>query len=183
MTPMASEATRARIKSIFTESFGDLPFSKTDRIKVLDVGCGLGFLSCVCAEFYTNARVTGIDIFEHPSLHGSSLVKARKNARTLGLSNKVRFLKADILHSDHRRGKFDLFVSNLVFHNFGKKRFEAYERLASWVPQNSYVLLGDLFFRHGADLKSLSTLFGNVKELPTTGMNECYKMLELSDPE
>ncbi len=30
------------------------------------MGCGLGFLSCVSAEFYKNARITGIDTFDGP---------------------------------------------------------------------------------------------------------------------
>ena len=84
-----------------------------------------------------NAIITGVDTFEDPSLEGSSIDEARDSARILGFSDRVRFEKKDILRSDFRRGNFDLFVSNLVYHNLRRKRFEAYERLASWVPKSS----------------------------------------------
>jgi 2-polyprenyl-3-methyl-5-hydroxy-6-metoxy-1,4-benzoquinol methylase len=58
---------------MFAEAFASLPFRRGDELKILDVGCGLGFLSCVTAKFYRKARVTGIDTFEHSSLKGSSL--------------------------------------------------------------------------------------------------------------
>ena len=63
---------------------------------ILDVGCGLGFLSCVIAEFYKNARITGIDTFKHSSLKGSSLEKAKENARILGFSDRIDFKKSDV---------------------------------------------------------------------------------------
>src|SRR5512132_4002301 len=85
---------------------------------------------CVCAEYYQNAKVTGFDTFEHGSLKDSSLAKAKNNAKILGFQERVRFQKGDLFSSDYSKGKFDLFVSNLVFHNLGRKRFDAYERLA-----------------------------------------------------
>ncbi len=182
-TPRGSAQLREAIKILFIEAFHRLPFSRDQNVKVLDVGCGLGFISCTCAEYYASALVTGIDTFEHASLHGSSLAKARKNAKILGLSDRVRFQKGDIFRSNYRRGNFDLIVSNLVFHNFGKKRFDAYTRLASWTPLGSYVLLGELMFVPAADLKCLSSLFESMKEIPSTDVaGDYYKMLVLSQP-
>jgi len=42
--------------------------------------------------------------------------------------------------------KFDIFVSNLVFHNFGKMPFKAYSHLSSWAQAGSFVVMGDLLF-------------------------------------
>src|SRR5215831_11731880 len=53
---------------------------RDDELKILDVGCGLGFLSCVSAEFYQTAWITGIDTFEHASFKRSSLGKAKENS-------------------------------------------------------------------------------------------------------
>jgi 16S rRNA G1207 methylase RsmC len=64
-------------------------------LRVLDVGCGLGFLSCISAEFYNNSQITGIDTFKHASLKESSLKKA-KNARILGFSDRIDFKKDDV---------------------------------------------------------------------------------------
>jgi len=63
-----------------------------------------------------------------------------------------------IFRSDYSKRKFDLFVSNLVFHNFGRKRFNAYERLAQWTTPKSYIMLGDLFFDYKRDSKLLTAL-------------------------
>jgi 16S rRNA G1207 methylase RsmC len=32
---------------MFTDAFTSLPFGRDDELRVLDLGCGLGFLSCV----------------------------------------------------------------------------------------------------------------------------------------
>jgi len=182
MTHWGSEEARRRLRPIFIDTFRRLPFLRDQRIKVLDVGCGLGFLSCLCAEFYPNAFVTGVDTFEHPSLRGASIEGGRENARILGFSERIQFRQRNILESDFRRDNFDLFVSNLVYHNLGRKRFAAYERLASWVPKGAYVVLGELFFGPRPDLKHLSLLFGSVKKVPTRGLGSPYKLLIMSDP-
>ena len=180
-TPRSSEKTREKVKIVFTKVFGDLPFSRDDRLKILDVGCGLGFLSCVCAEYYQNAKVTGFDTFEHGSLKDSSLAKAKNNAKILGFQERVRFQKGDLFSSDYSKGKFDLFVSSLVFHNLGRKRFDAYERLAYWIMSKSYIVLGDLFFDYKLDLRRLAGLFDTVEKKPSFNICRQYKLLILSE--
>ena len=61
----ASKKIRPVMKAMFTDAFASLPFWRDDELRILDVGCDLGFLACVSAEFYKNARITGIDTFEH----------------------------------------------------------------------------------------------------------------------
>lgn len=183
-TSRESARLRERIKVLFTKAFNDLPFSRDDKLKVLDAGCGLGFLSCVCAEFYPNASVTGLDTFEHSSLKNSSLEKARRNAKVLGFSDRIVFRKGDILRSNFRNGGFDLLVSNLLFHNLGRKRLDAYQRLARWTTPRSCAVLGDLFFDYEADVRSLSGLFSRVKQTSGSGRatESSYKVLVLSEP-
>jgi cyclopropane fatty-acyl-phospholipid synthase-like methyltransferase len=180
-TPRASAATREKARVLFTKAFDTLPFSPEDKLRILDVGCGLGFLSCVCAEIYPKASVTGFDTFEHASLKDSSLEKAERNAEILGLSDRIAFQKGDIYSSDFR-GKFDIVVSNLVFHNLGKKRFIAYGRLARWMTPNSFVVLGDLFFDYKADAKHFPSIFGAVRRIPGSAIGSSYRMLVLSKP-
>jgi SAM-dependent methyltransferase len=178
-TPVASKEIRAFVKDMFINAFASLPFNSDDELRVLDVGCGLGFLSCVSAEFYTNARITGIDTFKHASLKGSSLKKAKENAEILGFSDRIDFKMGDVF-TFTPAGNFDLIVSNLVFHNFGKRRFDAYERLARWATQKSYVILGDLFFDYESDLRSLSRVFANINERPSSTMGRQYRILVMS---
>ncbi len=179
-TPRGSERIREKVKLLFTRAFGDLPFSRRGNIKILDAGCGLGFLSCVCAKYYSNESIIGVDVFEHSSLKGATLSYAKANAKILGLADRIRVRKGDILSADFRRGKYDLFVSNLVFHNLGKKRFIAYARLASWMRPESYVLLGDLFFNYRQESRCLSSLFNIVRESSIAPIHGSYKLLVLS---
>ena len=181
-TARSSEEIRNELRPVFIDVFRQLPFLKSKKIRILDIGCGLGFLSCLCAEFYPNANVLGVDTFAHSSLKRSSLEKAGENARISGFSDRIVFQKGDITETDFRGEDFDLFVSNLVYHNLGRKRFRAYERLASWVPKGSYVVLGELFFGHESDIKFLSRLFGSVKEVPIGGVGGAYRLLVLSKP-
>ncbi len=181
-TPLDSEILRQKVRGLFTEAFRDLPFSEDDKLKMLDIGCGLGFLSCVCAEYYSESMTVGFDTFDDASLKDSSLAKAKYNAKILGLSKRIKFQKRDFFRSNYTRGKFDLFVANLVLHNFGRKRLIAYDRLASWTSPGSFILLGDLFFDYKTDFTRLTTLFGSVQERPSSAVGDPYKMLVLSEP-
>jgi len=126
--------------------------------------------------------ITGFDTFEHPSLKNASLAKAKNNAKVLGFSERIRFQKRDFFRSDYGKGKFDLFVSNLVFEKLGKKRLNAYDRVAQWTTPESYVVLGELFFEYKVDLKRLRALFGSVLERPGSKIGSGYRMLVLSKP-
>jgi 2-polyprenyl-3-methyl-5-hydroxy-6-metoxy-1,4-benzoquinol methylase len=163
-TRSASKKTRVVVKAIFTNAFASLPFRRDDELGILDGGCGLGFLSCVSAEFYENAQITGIDTFKHASLKGSSLERAKENARILGFSDRIDFKKSDVFRFTPSK-KFDIIVSNLVFHNFGKMRFKAYSRLSSRVHNRSFIVMGDLFFSRKIDIDQLMKAFGIVREI------------------
>jgi SAM-dependent methyltransferase len=179
-TSVASKKIRAVAKTMFTNAFASLPFRRDDGLRILDAGCGLGFLSCVSAEFYRNARITGIDTFKHASLKRSSLDKAKENARILGFSDRIDFKKGDVFRFRPTE-KFDIIVSNLVFHNFGKMRFKAYSRLSMWTQAGSFVLMGDLFFSPKTDIARIAKAFRIVREIkpPKSGFKH-YALLVMS---
>ena len=167
------------MKAMFTDAFTSLPFGRDDELRFLDVGCGLGFLSCVSAEFYKNARITGIDTFEHVSLKRSSLEGVKKNVRILGFSDKIDFKKVDMFRFTLAE-KFDIIISNLVFHNFGKMRFEAYSLLSSWTQASSFVVIGDLFFSPKTDMVQLEKAFRILTQIkPKNGLGD-YALLVMS---
>ena len=163
-TSVASKNIRAVVKAMFTDAFASLPFTRDDELRVLDVGCGLGFLSCVSAEFYKNARITGIDTFKHASLKRSSLERAKENARILGFSDRTDFKKGNVLSFNSTK-KFDIIVSNLVYHNFGKMRFKAYSHLSSWTRTGSFIVIGDLFFSPKTDIAQLGEAFKILRQI------------------
>ena len=181
-TPRASLNLREKIKILFTRVFGNLPLDRDENLKILDVGCGLGFLSCVCAEYYPKARITGFDTFKDASFKESSLAKTNNNAKILGFSGRIRFQKGDVFSSNYSKGKFNLFVSNLVFHNLGRKRFDAYQRLAQWITPKSYIVLADVFFDYKTDSRRLASHFSNVEERPGSTIGGAYKVLVMSEP-
>ncbi|MGC2574380.1 MAG: class I SAM-dependent methyltransferase [Candidatus Nitrosopolaris sp.] len=72
-TSVASKKVRAVVNDMFTDAFSSLPLGRDDELRILDVGCGLGFLSCINAVFDRNGTITGIDTFKQTSLKRSSL--------------------------------------------------------------------------------------------------------------
>jgi cyclopropane fatty-acyl-phospholipid synthase-like methyltransferase len=178
-TPAESKKIRDAAKTMFTHAYASLPFGRDDRLRILDVGCGLGFLSCISAEFYRNARITGIDTFKHASLKGSSLKKAKDNAKILGFSDRIDFKKSDLFRFTPVR-RFDIIVSNLVFHNLGRKRFEAYSRLSAWTRARGYVVIGDLFSSPEIDLARLSKTFRVVRKIKPKSRSGQYMLVLMS---
>jgi 23S rRNA G2445 N2-methylase RlmL len=138
--------------------------------------CGLGFLSCISAVF---DRITGINTFKHASLKGSSLEGAKENARALGLSDRVDFKKSDVFTFIPAE-KFNIIVSNLVFHNFGKMRFKAYSFLSSWTQFASFVVIGDLFFSPKTDVAHLEKAFRILRQIKLKNGFRDYALLVMS---
>ena len=167
------------MKAVFTDAFASLPFGRDDDLRILDVGCGLGFLSCISAEFYSNARITGIDTFKHASLKRSSLEGAKENARTLGLLDRIDFKKGDVFTFTPAE-KFDIIVSNLLFYNFGKMRFKAYSILPSWTQAGSFVIMCDLFFSPKTDMVQLEKAFRILREIKPSNGFRGYALLVMS---
>jgi release factor glutamine methyltransferase len=76
-------------------------------VRVIDVGTGSGVIALSLATKIPEAKVHAVDISE------DALALARENAARLGLSDRVRFQKNDLLESLSER--FDLIVANLPY--------------------------------------------------------------------
>ncbi|BCU67672.1 hypothetical protein HS7_11090 [Sulfolobales archaeon HS-7] len=141
-----SEKLRGNAEQVFTVLFQRTGVDRSSHLMILDVGCGLGFLSYVAAKYFPNADILGIDTFSHESLEQSSIVKAKRNMELLGLSDRVEFKRVNILGMSETLGRFDLAISNLVFHNLGERRFDAYQRVRDILKADSFFINGDLFW-------------------------------------
>ncbi len=75
--------------------------------RIVDVGTGSGVIALTLAKQFPEAKIFAVDLSEH------ALALAKENAARLGLSDRVRFAKADLLGNLTER--FDLIVANLPY--------------------------------------------------------------------
>jgi len=100
---------RAMVPRPETEELVELLKSQIPNPKsqILDVGTGSGVIALCLAKQFPEAGVFAVDISD------DALALARENAKRLGLSERVRFQKGDLLENLSER--FDLIVANLPY--------------------------------------------------------------------
>ena len=143
-TAEESEAIREYAEKAFSKLLRPL-YPPDANLKILDAGCGHGFLMHVAARCFAKARITGIDLFTLDGVSGLSIDKAENNMKSLGIDGRTFFLKHDLTNPLKPEVPYDLAISNLVFHNIGKKRFQAYETVFGALKPGGYFVIGDLF--------------------------------------
>lgn len=127
----------------------------------------MGFLTYVAAKCFPKASVTGVDLFTHGSMSEMSKDQAMNNMRSLGIESRTSFLTHDLTRPLTSHAQYDLAVSNLVFHNIGKKRFKAYASVFDALKPNGYLVIGDLFPHAKDDMnyfRERSTLIEELQE-------------------
>jgi len=75
--------------------------------RMIDVGTGSGVIALTLAAEFPKTAIVGADISE------DALVLARENAERLGLADRVRFLRSNLL--ENVQPGFDLIVANLPY--------------------------------------------------------------------
>ena len=113
------------------------------------------------------ASSTGKDLFRDGSISGISMEKAANNMKSLGIDSRTSFLKHDLTKPMESDVQYDLAVSNLVFHNMGKRRFKAYGTVFDALKPRGFFVIGDLFPHGKADMDYLhqySTLINELDE-------------------
>lgn len=165
-TPEESKHLRECAEKAFSKLLRPL-YPSLAALRILDAGCGLGFLTYVAAKCFPKASVTGIDLFRHDSVSQLSMVKAVKNMKSLRIDSRTSFLKHDLTKPLKSDVPYDLAISNLVFHNMGKKRFKAYETVFDALKPKEYFVIGDLFPHGKADMdyfRERSTLINQLDQ-------------------
>jgi cyclopropane fatty-acyl-phospholipid synthase-like methyltransferase len=167
-TPEESNDIRERAEKAFSKLLRTL-YPPGSPLRILDAGCGLGFLTYVAAKCFPKARITGVDLFRHGSLSEISMDQASNNMRSLGIDSRTSFLKHDLTKPMESNAQYDLAVSNLVFHNMGKKRFKAYETVFDVLKSGGFFVIGDLFPHGKADMDYFRQRSTLIKELDGSG--------------
>lgn len=102
---------RAMVPRPETEQLVELLFAEGGlRIagsRMLDVGTGSGVIALSLALKFPEAEILAIDVSD------DALALARENAAKLNLSDRVRFVKSNLL--ENAEGTFDLIVANLPY--------------------------------------------------------------------
>ncbi len=102
---------RALVPRPETEQFVELLIShfkpETAYFRMADVGTGSGVIALTLAAEFPKAEIVGADISE------DALMLARENAERLGLVDRIRFLRSNLLESVEP--DFDMIAANLPY--------------------------------------------------------------------
>ncbi len=77
--------------------------------RVLDIGCGIGQYSVLCAK--AGAQVTGVE------LSSVGVATARKMAEANGVEERCEFINGDFTEQDFPEGEFDVVMMHEVLHH------------------------------------------------------------------
>jgi ubiquinone/menaquinone biosynthesis C-methylase UbiE len=86
--------------------------------RVLDVGCGNGFLLVEMAKRLTTGTATGIDVWM-PGAGDQTAELAWRNARLEGVEDRVEIRNVDARAMPFADASFDVIVSSLMLHHAG----------------------------------------------------------------
>jgi tRNA (cmo5U34)-methyltransferase len=112
-----------------------LPFTSTDRIRVLDLGAGTGLLSFYLGSAFPNAAVTLVDV------SAGMLAQARERLEIGG--NRFRFEIADFAENPIDE-KYEVIVSGLSIHHLedARKR-ELFAKIFTALPPDGIFVNAD----------------------------------------
>lgn len=98
---------RALIPRPETEHLVELTLAGGKASRIVDVGTGSGVIALTLATEWPEAEVLAVDLFPE------ALALAQENATRLGLGERLRFTKSDLLADV--TGEFDLIIANLPY--------------------------------------------------------------------
>lgn len=99
--------------------------------------------------------------------------------KVLGMDSRTSFLKHDLTKPLRSDVQYDLAVSNLVFHNMGKRRFKAYDNVFDALKPRGYFVIGDLFPHGKADMDYLRERSALIKELDQGGSGRWHYQIKV----
>lgn len=114
---------------------------------VLDVGCGRGLLLIGAAKRLKTGKATGVDIWQSEDLSGNSLESALRNAKSEGVSDRIKIESADARKLPFGASSFDMVFSSLAIHNIesGPERAKALREIARVLKPGGRVAIFDIF--------------------------------------
>ena len=136
-TPDESSEIRLSAEQSVTKLLRPL-YPSGARLRILDAGCGLGFLTYVAAKCFPKACITDVDLFRHSSMSAMSIDKAANNMRFLGIVSRTSFLKHALTKPMESDGQYDLVVPILCFTTWEKRDSRAMARFSTCLDPKSF---------------------------------------------
>ena len=103
--------------------------SIVNNSKILDLGCGKGYLLYEIKKYLPKCEVVGIDISRHAIKNSHTEIK--KNLLRLNAKNKLPF----------KNNQFDLAISFGLFHNFSLNELDKSIKEFSRVSKKNYLMV------------------------------------------
>lgn len=123
-----------------------LPFSRNDRPRIVDLGCGTGNLTSKILAAYPKASITCMDMAE------KMLAMARAK---LGAQRSVSFRQGDIRKFDFS-GPYDAVLSSMVLHHIERKeKGRLYRRIRNSLKRGGVFYAIDIFISANPRLQRL----------------------------
>jgi SAM-dependent methyltransferase len=127
--------------------------------RVLDVGCGNGFLLTEVAKHLTGGTATGIDVWK-TNAGDQSPELARRNAYREGVADRVEIKHADARVMPFEDNTFDVIVSSLMLHHAGGsiERHQVLQEMVRVLKPGGTILLYDVWPLIGGAARQLRAL-------------------------
>ncbi|MPZ59908.1 MAG: methyltransferase domain-containing protein [Propionibacteriales bacterium] len=143
----------------------DRRLRETDRPRVLDLGCGVGWSTIAVAQAYPNAQVDGVDLDE------DSITEAKANAARSGLTDRIGFRLADA-SALAGEGGYDLVCIFEALHDMANP-VQVLSVVRSMLRNDGAVLIADervaeRFTAPGDEIERLNYGFSVLHCLPAT---------------
>ncbi len=123
-----------------------LPFTKNEKLKIIDLGCGTGNLSRKIIKAYPNAQITCIDMAEN-------MLKMAKVK--LGANSNVKFWLGDVRNFDYAK-KYDAIVASMVLHHVeGKEKPKLYHKIYNSLIKGGSFFNIDIFVSANSHLQKM----------------------------
>ena len=114
----------------------NIPFKRSEKIKVIDLGCGTGTVSRLIKEYFPNAQIKCVD------LAPSMLELAKEKLKTFKV---ITCEIADFVEFDPKE-RFDVVATSLALHHIepDKRKFSFYKKLFKWLKKDGVLINADV---------------------------------------
>lgn len=133
------DAARKQLIPCFDDFYGTavelIPFSKNDKIKVLDIGAGTGLFASLVTEKYKKAELTLYDV------SGKMLEEAKKRFESSDL--EIKYVEKDYF-KEEIEGEYDLIISALSIHHLShSEKQKLFSKLFSVLKESGIFINAD----------------------------------------